>query len=468
MVLSTETAHFIDWLESIQVTDVQAQEANRERGKLLQHLIDTNVKLSGFGKKVYTGELSPGCIKCAQGSWSCLFLTKKCTAACFYCPQEHSDDFIPRASRNKFPNLTAYIDFLAMNHIQGVSFSGGEPLIALDKVLNWMDAIRSKCGPDIYLWLYTNGDLVDRSTLAALKKAGLNEIRLNISARQYKLGPVILAKELIDTVTVEIPAIPEDVEIMEQVMHDLVDIGVDYLNLHQLYATEVNYLAMLERGYRFLSPALHAPVWESEMSALRLIQYSLEKELMLPINFCSLEYKIVSQDIPFRQMAGKLVLKKYEQLTTSGHIRRLSIETGQATIQTLVKLFETRPEIKSLWYYVRDMKAVYIHPSLLSTPELSPYKITIQYFDTDLRAADSEILAIYQAVELVELNPEYSLLAVSWLAAEEKDIPHSAVNTYFNSSGSDHKIKGGDWIERIRQYEEIPTGFRAITHGNGI
>jgi pyruvate formate-lyase activating enzyme-like uncharacterized protein len=312
-----------------------------------------------------------------------------------------------------------------------------------------MDAIRKKSGSEMYLWLYSNGDLVDRSTLMALKKAGLNEIRLNISARQYELGPVILAKEFIDTVAVEIPTIPEDVEIMEQVLHDLVDIGVDHLNLHQLYATEDNYLAMLKRGYSFLSPALHAPVWESEMSALQLIRYSFENQLMLPINFCSLDYKNVSQDIAFRRMAGRLVLKKYEQLTATEHIRRLSIKTGQPSIQTLVNLFEARPDIKSLWCTVPEKKAVYFHPSLLSFPELSGYKITIQYFDTDLLAADSEILAIYQTIELVELRPELPLLAVTWLVSEEKDISHSEVNAYFNSlnglsaSGSMKKFPPG-------------------------
>jgi len=340
--------------------------------------------------------------------------------------------------------------------------------MALDEVLIWMDAIRKKCGVEIYLWLYSNGDLIDKSTLKALKKAGLNEIRLNISARQYDLGPVNLAKEFMDTVTVEIPAIPEDVKIMEQVLYDLVDIGVDHLNLHQLYATENNYLAMLKRECSFLSPALHAPVWESEISALRLIQYSLKNELMLPINYCSLDYKYVSQDIAFRRMAGKLVLKKYEQLTATGHIRRLSIKTEQPSVQTLVKQFDARPDIKSLWYYVPEKKVVYFHPSLLSFPELSLYKITIQYFDTDLLAADSEILSIYQTVEVVALNPEFSLLAVTWLVSDEKDVSQSEVKSFFNSSSSDQIINEGQWIERIWQYEEIPTGFRKITSGKGV
>ena len=149
--LPHEVAEFIDWLEGIRVTDVEAIEANRERDQLLNSLADQGVAVGCSGKKIYTGELSPGCVSCTRGSWSCLFLNDVCTASCFYCPSSHRADPPPTADRNTFPDLPAYLGYLDLNHIEGASFSGGDPLLALDMVLTWMAgdprAVRFACVP---------------------------------------------------------------------------------------------------------------------------------------------------------------------------------------------------------------------------------------------------------------------------------------------------------------------------------
>lgn len=65
--------------------------------------------------------------------------------------------------------------------------------------------------------MYTNGYLIDKNKLITLKEAGLNEMRFNIAARHYDLKAVKMAADIIDTVTVEIPAVPEDYEILKDV-----------------------------------------------------------------------------------------------------------------------------------------------------------------------------------------------------------------------------------------------------------
>ena len=64
-------------------------------------------------------------------------------------------------------------------------------------------------------------------------------MRFNISARKYDLKAVKMAAGIIDTVTVEIPAIPEDYEILKKCLPRMKAIGVAHLNLHQLFASPV-------------------------------------------------------------------------------------------------------------------------------------------------------------------------------------------------------------------------------------
>ena len=178
---------------------------------------------------------------CGQGTWSCLFIGSLCTANCFYCPQDRKNkkDQPPTESGLMFDNPDDYVDYLEKFKFKGVGFSGGEPLLKYKKILTYIKKIRERLGKGIYIWLYTNGDLVDKNKLNALKEAGLNEIRFDIAARNYDLKAVKMASAIIDRVTVEIPAIPEDYEILKKCLPRMKAIGVAHLNLHQLFANPV-------------------------------------------------------------------------------------------------------------------------------------------------------------------------------------------------------------------------------------
>ena len=68
-----------------------------------------------------------------------------------------------------FDNAEDYVDYLEKFKFKGVGFSGGEPFLQYEKVLTYIRKIRERLGKGIYIWLYTNGDLVDKNKLNALK-----------------------------------------------------------------------------------------------------------------------------------------------------------------------------------------------------------------------------------------------------------------------------------------------------------
>lgn len=327
------------------LTEDQAREANQKRDELLQSIAG-RAKSNFLGNKIGPGELSPGCMNCGGGTWSCIFINCLCTANCFYCPQDRKNkkDMLPNESGLTFDNPDDYVDYLEKFKFKGASFSGGEPLLKYEKVLTYTRKIRERFGEEFYIWLYTNGDLVNKEKLKALKEAGLNEIRFDIAARNYDLKAVKMAIGVIDTVTVEIPAIPEDYEMLKKSLPRMKAIGVAHLNLHQLFANQYCYKQYIDRRYTFLHQP-NIPVLESEMTALRIIKYAVDKNIGLPINYCCSIYKHRFQQKGYRKRFGSFIKEQYEVSTESEFIRRLAIEDKPV-------------KIKNLWRYLNVINAM--------------------------------------------------------------------------------------------------------------
>jgi pyruvate formate-lyase activating enzyme-like uncharacterized protein len=361
------------------LTESEARKANLERNKLLKS-ISGRVSSNFLGNKIGAGTLSPGCSICGQGTWSCLFIGSLCTANCFYCPQDRKtkEDHPPTESGLLFDNPDDYVDYLEKFKFKGVGFSGGEPLLKYKEILTYIKKIRERLGNEIYLWVYTNGDLVDKNKLKALKRAGLNELRFDISARSYDLKIVEMAAGIIDTVTIEIPAIPEEYEILKECLPEMRAIGVAHLNLHQLHASHHCYKKFIARGYTFLHQS-DTPVLESEMTALRIIKYVLDNDIGLPINYCSTIYKNRFQKKGYRERCQSFVKEQYEGLTESGFIRRLAIQDTPVNIKKLIKIFQGKKCHKSLWFYDKKQEELFVHQSLLKYIDFNKHDLDITY-----------------------------------------------------------------------------------------
>ena len=303
-------------------TPEQLAAAGNERNELLQWLSER----ASFGyaaTKVDCNGLSPGCRRCGDGDWSCLFINGRCNGRCFYCPTAQDDGGPPVTNGLAFTNPEEYADYVAALGFGGVSISGGEPLLTPDLTLAYLTAVRKRCGDDVHLWLYTNGTLLTAELCSRLKDAGLNEIRFDLGAVRYNLKKLRLAVGCIETVTVEIPAVPEDEELLRLKMVEMAGAGVKHLNLHQMRLTPHNFGPLTERGYTFLHGE-KVTVLGSELSALRSVRFALEQGLSLPVNYCSFPYKRRFQSAAARRRAALIVCAADEAVTESGYLRILS------------------------------------------------------------------------------------------------------------------------------------------------
>jgi len=208
----------------------------------------------------------------------------------------------------------------------GASVSGGEPLLTFDRTLRFIRAARLLCGDDIHLWMYTNGILVDEEKLAALKEAGLNEIRFDIGAVGYAVEKPALAARHIGRVTVEIPAVPGEEERLTALIRALAAAGVRHLNLHQLRMTPYSAERFIERGIVLR----HGPkvlAAHSEMTALTILRETLRSGIVLPINYCSFLFKNTFQTRAARLRNAAVLGVMPEDITATGLIRDRSGDT---------------------------------------------------------------------------------------------------------------------------------------------
>lgn len=231
--------------------------------------------------------------------------------------------------------------------------------------------------------MYTNGYLIDKNKLITLKEAGLNEMRFNIAARHYDLKAVKMAADIIDTVTVEIPAVPEDYEILKRCLPKMKAIGVVHLNLHQLFASHDCYKQFVNRRYTFLHQP-DIPVLESEMTALRLIKYSLDNNIGLAINYCCAIYKYRFQKKAYRERFQSFIRERYEGLTESGFIRRLAIQDTPSNIKKLVKIFQGNNFHENLWFCNEINNMLFFHHSLLRHIDFNKHSLIAAYFAPQL------------------------------------------------------------------------------------
>jgi pyruvate formate-lyase activating enzyme-like uncharacterized protein len=378
------------YLEMKWLSKEEASKANCERNELLQSLSGRVIKHFNESK-ISTGSLSPGCMTCGKGTWSCIFIGSLCTANCFFCPQnrESKKNSPPNESGLIFDHAEDYVDYLKKFKFKGASFSGGEPFLKFKEVLLFIKKIRARLGKGIYIWVYTNGDLVDKNKLKVLKDAGLNEIRFDIAARKYSLKAVKMAAGIIDRVTVEIPAIPEDFEILKSILPKMEAMGVAHLNLHQLNATQQCYRAFINRGYTFL----HQPniaILESEMTALRLIKYALDNNIGLPINYCATAYKHRFQKKAYRRRFHSYIIEKYEDMTESGFIRRLSVQDVPEKIKKIVKMFQAKKCHDGLWLFNEISNELFFHHSLMNDINFSRHHLIVNYFTPLLTSVRDE------------------------------------------------------------------------------
>ncbi|PLX19124.1 MAG: hypothetical protein C0599_11340, partial [Salinivirgaceae bacterium] len=325
----------------------------------------------------------------------------------FYCPAPQTSDDPPISQGLTFETAESYSEYINYFGFKGASFSGGEPLLSADKVVKYLKQLRKNSDPKLYIWMYTNGILANENTFKELAEHGLNEIRFDLGATGYKLEGLKKAIGIIPNVTVEIPAVPEELKKLKSLLHTLDNLCVKYLNLHQLRLTQHNAPKLTKHPYTFIH-AEQPIVLESELTALELLSYAAKENLNIGINYCSFFFKNRYQRAGYQSIINNKLKNPYEPITDKGFIR---IRNGS----------ELRYETYKLW----DQ----------STQNKNAQTLKLSHKTYQIRRIEAEKFKLYDDMQI---------LFTELIEAKDKKIPNN------------------EFLFRIWQHEQIENGLRDL------
>lgn len=361
------------------ISEVEYTITQNQRDEEIKQLCMQGVSRINGNTKLFSGTLSPGCTTCAAGAWSCLFINGICNANCFYCPAPQDDASVPSTNLLQFTDPREFADYVAHFGFKGVSISGGEPLLTLERTTSFIKTIKDRFADTVHFWMYTNGKLMTSDIASHLADLGVDEVRFDIGATDYNLDKARLAVGKIQTVTVEIPAVPEEESRLKQKMQEMQESGINHLNLHQMRLTTHNARHLLNRKYTYL----HGPkvaVRESEQTALNLLGYS-QANKSIPVNYCTTVFKHRYQKQASRTRAAYTAEELWESTTANGYIRRIICRPHPETAHRLDALLQGKNPTR----WQRLGNDVILHPHLLDARLLPLGEWFVQYYNGQIR-----------------------------------------------------------------------------------
>ncbi|MBU1170468.1 MAG: hypothetical protein KKD44_12970 [Proteobacteria bacterium] len=262
-------------------------------------------------------EGSKGCQYCQAGQWVCVFLTYLCQAGCSFCPAPHNDDRIWTEFGPKVDDVLAALE---TGQYRGVGFSGGDCFLVPQRLETWLGHLHGH-NPSIYYWVYTNGLEAKPDIVKRLSVLGLNEIRFNTAATGYDhqqvLSHIRAAVDLVSHVAIEIPSIPEDFSVLTRVLPKYADMGVQYLNMHELILGPNDPLGG-RRKTRCFNLVGHLDYdSKSRENTQKIIDFCDASDLPIRINDCSINQK--EEQMRHRRINNaRRVVRPWERITFQG------------------------------------------------------------------------------------------------------------------------------------------------------
>jgi pyruvate formate-lyase activating enzyme-like uncharacterized protein len=242
------------------------------------------------GDSLLVGELPLGCTLCTKGSKMVLFVTGLCDSSCYYCPisQDKSGQDVIFADEMPVTDESDILFEAKAIKSEGAGISGGDPLCDLDRTLNYIRLLKQEYGPNYHLHLYTSQNDVSEDVLRSLHESGLDEIRFHPQTNDW--SGIQRAIDMDMLVGLEVPAIPGKQEDLKKIAKRAEEMGVSFLNINELEASETNFDRLVSMGMR-LTNMESASIEGSASTAREFLEWSEDGLQNLSVHFCSARFK---------------------------------------------------------------------------------------------------------------------------------------------------------------------------------
>jgi len=242
------------------------------------------------GDSLLVGQLPRGCELCTIGSKMVLFVTGLCDSSCYYCPLSGDKSGKDVVFADEMP-VTDDSDILFETQAirgEGAGVSGGDPLCNIERTLKYLRLLKEEFGSGFHLHLYTSQTDVSQDVLNRLSEAGLDEIRFHPQTNDW--SGIQRAVDMGMLVGLEVPAIPGKEEELKKVAMRAEKMGVSFLNINELEASETNFDQFVSMGFR-LTNLESASIEGSASTAREVLEWSQEGLQNLSVHFCSARFK---------------------------------------------------------------------------------------------------------------------------------------------------------------------------------
>ncbi|MDW8010634.1 MAG: radical SAM protein, partial [Sulfolobales archaeon] len=213
------------------------------------------------------------------------------------------------------------VEEVAASMSEGVGITGGDPLLTLERVEEYVKLLKEVFGSRFHVHLYTTGTALSRGSLERLVSAGLDELRVHVVSSR-SLDAVGVALEYPVDVVVENPAIPGREEFLKSLVKRLDSMGVRYVNLNELEVSESNLDSLVLRGLRPSSSG--RSVEGSRDVAVKLIEWVEESGLGISVHYCPAVYKDAYQ-YPRRLARRALSTRRFFEVVDGGVVRWVEV-----------------------------------------------------------------------------------------------------------------------------------------------
>jgi pyruvate formate-lyase activating enzyme-like uncharacterized protein len=281
-------------------------------------------KTSNYSLKL--NNLADGCKQCVLGRKLVVFVTGVCPKNCFYCPlSEHkkNTDVIYANERKLLDenDVKAMIDEAKACKAYGAGFTGGDPLMRIERTCRYIKLLKKEFGKKFHIHLYTILETLDEKKIKMLEDAGLDELRVHpdllkkdswekislITNRKFKLG-------------VEIPLIPGyDKNTLELV--DYFVPQINFINLNELEISDTNSCELQDRDFVTKDKRSYAVKGSAELGR-KILKHINEKYPKANVHFCTSKLKDKVQLRNRLILRAKNTAKEYDIVNPDGTLTR--------------------------------------------------------------------------------------------------------------------------------------------------
>lgn len=232
----------------------------------------------------------------------------------------------------------------------GAGITGGDPIVAIDRVVKVIRMLKDEFGREFHIHLYTTGQYVNNDALQELTRAGLDEIRFHPLKREYLKAVEKALKFNID-VGFEVPSIPGKEDWIRELIEWGKSRGIKFINLNELELTERNYLNLKSRGFN-VSHGLAGVKGSFETAYKVLKEY---ENCEITVHYCSSVYKDIVETRTRFLRTAKFEARPFEEVTSEGTI-----------VKAIVKVKGNIEELEEYGSKVND-DTYYVWPGIIDT-----------------------------------------------------------------------------------------------------